>query len=167
MGPIRRGRSTGRFWTGWRWSGGEKKTLITPALFSQPPPRPPGEEGGVGLQARRAGGRNRRDAGGGGGPERHRRIGDAPPSPWPAKGLVSGLGRLYGPFSRWPKDGDYGGLGKRSLPTLPEPLSLAVSPRFRRDDPDPIRDRFGGHGDDGASPMRRCRSDHPLAPPAS
>src|SRR5947209_13695235 len=42
-----------------------------------------------------------RDAGGRGASERHRRAGDAPPSPWPPKGLVSGLERLYGPVSRW------------------------------------------------------------------
>src|SRR5947209_11787640 len=39
--------------------------------------------------------------GGRGASERPRRFGDAPPSPWPPKGLVSGLERLYGPVSRW------------------------------------------------------------------
>ena len=37
-----------------------------------------------------------RDAGDGGGPERHRRFGDDPPSPWPAESVVERLGRLYG-----------------------------------------------------------------------
>src|SRR5947209_9606060 len=64
------------------------------------------------------------------------------------------------------KDGDHGTLAKPNLPTSPEPLSLAASPRSRRDDPDPIRSRFGGHGDGGSSPKRRCSSG-PLAPPAS
>src|SRR5947209_10572886 len=64
------------------------------------------------------------------------------------------------------KDGDHGTLAKRNLPTSPEPLSLAASPRSRIDDPDPIRSRFGGHGDGGSSPERRCSSG-PLAPPAS
>src|SRR5947209_16288872 len=87
-----------------------------------------------------------RDAGGRGALERHRRAADAPPSPWPPKGLVSGLERLYGPVSRWQRVAIMGPLQSES-PTSPEPLSLAASPRSRRDDPDPIRSRFGGHGD--------------------
>ena len=52
---------------------------------------------------------------------------------------------------------------KRNLPTSPEPLSLAASPTFRRDDPDPIRNRFGGHGDGGSSPKRRTTASLLLA----
>src|SRR5436309_14767915 len=100
-----------------------------------------------------------------GGADRHRRARDAPPSPWPAEGIVSGLGRLYGPVSQWQRMAIPVGM-KRNLPTSPEPLFLAASPTFRRDDTDPIRCRFGGPGDGGSSPMRRCRSDR-LAPPAA
>src|SRR5947209_14029450 len=64
------------------------------------------------------------------------------------------------------KDADYGTVAKRKPPTSPQPLSLAASPRSGRDAPDPIRSRFGGDGDGGSSPERRCSSG-PLAPPAS
>src|SRR5947209_2159918 len=69
-----------------------------------------------------------RDAGGRGASERHRRAGDAPPSPWPPKGLVSGLERLYGPVSRWQRMAIMGPLRSGTSQPL---RNLCPCPRLR------------------------------------
>src|SRR5436305_395018 len=69
-----------------------------------------------------------RDAGGRGASERHRRAGDAPPSPWPPKGLVSGLERLYGPVSRWQRVAIMGPLRSEIFQPL---RNLCLWPRLR------------------------------------
>ncbi len=82
------------------------------------------------------------DSGGCGEPERHRRFGDAPPSPWPAEGIVERLERLYGTGSRWQRMTIVGARSKTTSPNASVTSISGLSRRFRRDDPVGVRQRF-------------------------
>jgi hypothetical protein len=84
-------------------------------------------------------------------PKRPLRIGDDPPSPWPAEGVVERPGRLYGTVSGWPR---IAVTGDSRSPNTSVTSSFAAPPSSRRDAPDDVRQRFEGVQRRGVSSAR-------------
>jgi hypothetical protein len=98
-----------------------------------------------------------RDAVGRGGPERFRRFGDDPPSPWPAEDLVERLGRLYGTAVRWQRM-VIAGASKNRFFQRPRNPDRRTSLRGSVETPQTMCVNPSKAYDGGASPRRRNRS---------
>ncbi|MBW8877514.1 MAG: tetratricopeptide repeat protein, partial [Acidobacteria bacterium] len=81
-----------------------------------------------------------RNAGGTSEPDRHRRIRDDPPSPWPPKRNRIGSGSSLRNLGDTASDRDSGGVGRRRFARPPESASFAIARPVRRDATDPLRD---------------------------